>query len=77
LPGRIGAVRLGAMSTESDLAELSSLASQLEDLVQRLVAVADRYRSGDRSAAVVDLDTAERHLVAARRAVTRARADLR
>jgi hypothetical protein len=64
------------MSAESDHAELSSLLSQLEDLTARLVAVADRYRHGERSAVVVDLDTAERNLIAARRAVTRGRQDL-
>jgi hypothetical protein len=64
------------MSSESDHAELSSLLSQLEELTARLVAVADRYRGGEGSAVVVDLDSAERSQIAARRAVTRARADL-
>jgi hypothetical protein len=65
------------MSTESDVAELSTLLSQLDDLIERVVAVADRYRRTDASAAVVDLDTAERNLIAARRAIARARTDLR
>ena len=64
------------MTSESDHAELSSLLSQLDELVARVVAVADRYRAGEGSAVIGDLDTAERSLIAARRAIARARSDL-
>ena len=64
------------MTTESDRAELSALVSQLEDLTERMVAVADRYRTSESSAAVADLDAAERNLLSARRSLTRAIADL-
>lgn len=64
------------MTTESDRAELAALVSQLDDVTERMVAVADRYRTSEASAAVADLDTAERNLVSARRSLTRAIADL-
>lgn len=60
------------MGAASDHAELSTLRSALEESTDRLVAVADRYRDTDGSAVAGDLDTAERGLVAARRAVERA-----
>jgi len=76
LPDPVRADRLGGMATESHLAELSSVLSLLEDLTERVMAVADHYRGSDASAVVVDLDAAERNLVAARRALTRATNDL-
>jgi len=60
------------MTVDSDRAELSSLASQLDDLTRRLVAVADRYRVTEDSLAAAELDAAERNLLTARRAVGRA-----
>jgi hypothetical protein len=60
------------MPASSDHAELSTLRSALEESTHRLVAVADRYRDTEDSAIAVDLDSAERGLIAARRAVDRA-----
>ena len=59
------------MST-SDLAELSTIGAQLEDLAHRVVLIGDRYRPSPDSVVTNDLDLAERSLVAARRAVVRA-----
>ncbi len=56
----------------SDVAELSSLRAQLEELALRVVAVADRYRESPDSAVTSDLDLAERSLLGARRALERA-----
>ena len=60
------------MGVDSDHAELSTLRSALEESTERLVAVADRYRDTDGSAVAGDLDSAERGLVSARRAIERA-----
>ena len=60
------------MNATSDHAELSTLRSSLEELTQRIVVVGDRYRTSDGSAVASDLETAERGLVSARRAVDRA-----
>ena len=60
------------MAASSDHAELSTLRSALEESTRRIVAVADRYRETDDSAVAGDLDSAERGLVAARRAMDRA-----
>jgi hypothetical protein len=60
------------MAAASDHAELSTLRSALEESTRRIVAVADRYRDTDDSAVAGDLDSAERGLVAARRAMDRA-----
>jgi hypothetical protein len=58
--------------TASDLAELSSLRAQLDDLAARVVAVGDRYRETPDSAITNDLELAERSLLGARRALERA-----
>jgi hypothetical protein len=63
--------------TSSDLAELSSLRAQLEDLAARVLAVADRYRESPDSAVTSDLDLAERALLGARRALERASETIR
>jgi hypothetical protein len=60
------------MARESDQAELSSLRSQLEELTNRVVTVADRYRDTPDSALTAELDAAERNLLTARRSVDRA-----
>jgi hypothetical protein len=60
------------MANGSDRAELSSLRSQLEELTNRVVAVADRYRDTPDSAITAELDAAERNLLTARRAIDRA-----
>jgi hypothetical protein len=64
------------MATGSPHAELSTLDSQLEELTTRVVAVADRYRDTPDSAITAELDSAERSLLTARRAVERARRNL-
>jgi|tagenome__1003787_1003787.scaffolds.fasta_scaffold16344250_1 hypothetical protein len=59
------------MANDSDRAELSTLQSQLDDVTRRVVAVSDGYRDTPDSAIVAELDTAERSLLAARRAIDR------
>ena len=56
----------------SDVAELSSLRAQLDEIATRVVAVADHYRESPDSAVTSDLDLAERSLLGARRALERA-----
>src|SRR6266508_2834829 len=51
----------------SDRAELSTLRSQLEDLTERVVAVASRYDDTSDSAVAGDLFAAERAFVGGRR----------
>ncbi len=60
------------MTAASDHAELSTLRSSLEELTQRIVVVGDRYRTSDGSGVASDLETAERGLIMARRAIDRA-----
>ncbi len=60
------------MSASSDVAELSSLKAQLDDLTARVVAVGDRYRDTDDSAIAAELDQAERALLGAYRSLDRA-----
>jgi hypothetical protein len=59
------------MANDSDRAELSTLQSQLDDVTRRVVAVSDGYRDTPDSAIVAELDTAERSLMAAGRALER------
>jgi len=72
LPALAERVKAGLLSASSDLAELSTLRSQLEDLARRVVAVADRYEDTADSQIASDLYAAERTLVSARRAVDKA-----
>ena len=60
------------MPASSDLAELSTVRSQLEELARRVEAVADRYDDTADSQIASDLYTAERTLISARRAVDKA-----
>jgi hypothetical protein len=60
------------MAPRSDHAELSTLRSALKESTDRIVTVADRYRDSEDSAIAGDLDSAERGLVMARRAIDRA-----
>lgn len=60
------------MTTQSDVAELSSLRSQLDELVDRVTAIASRYQGTPDSAVAVDLFEAERALISAGRVVDRA-----
>lgn len=62
--------------SSSDQAELTTLRSQLEELTERVVAVAGRYHEGADSAVATDLYATERSLFAARRALDRALAAL-
>jgi hypothetical protein len=72
LPALAERVKAGLVSASSDLAELSTLRSQLEDLARRVEAVADRYEDTSDSQIASDLYAAERTLVSARRAVDKA-----
>jgi hypothetical protein len=72
LPTLAEGVKAGLVSASSDLAELSTLRSQLEDLARRVEAVADRYEDTADSQIASDLYAAERTLVSARRAVDKA-----
>jgi hypothetical protein len=57
---------------ESDLAELSTVRAQVDDLIRRVVAVAEHYDDTTDSAVAGDLFAAERSLTAARRQLDRA-----
>ena len=61
------------MSTDSDVAMLSSISSQLEDLGARITEMAERYGATPDSALASELFAAERGLIGARRALDRAR----
>jgi len=52
---------------ESDLAELSTVSTQIDDLVDRVVDVAESYRGGDRDDIAIRLFEVERSLNSARR----------
>ncbi len=58
--------------SDSDLAELSTLRSQVEDLTRRVVTVAMRYDDTPDSAIAADLFAVERSLLSARRSLDRA-----
>jgi len=60
------------VSTESDMAMLSSITSQLEELGHRITEMAERYATPD-SALASELFGAERSLIVARRSLDRAR----
>ena len=58
--------------SSSDLAELSTLRAQVDDLVVRVVAIAERFDGGEDSSIATDLFAAERALMTARRSLERA-----
>ncbi len=60
------------MTFSADHAELSTLRSSLEELTERIVEVGDHYRGSDGSGVAGDLESAERALIMARRAIDRA-----
>ena len=62
--------------SNADVAELSSLRAQIEDLTTRVVAVAERYDDSPDSAVASDLFAAERSLRVATRALDRAASHL-
>ena len=69
-----GPARVPAMPPNNNLAELSTIRSQLDELTERVVAVADQYRDTADSVVAADLDHAERNMIAASRAVQHAAA---
>jgi hypothetical protein len=71
-PAMLDATRLSRVSTASDLAELSSLRAQVTDVIERVVQIADRYRTSDDTAVTAELDAGERALMTARRALEHA-----
>ena len=60
------------MAASSDLAELSTLRTQIEELTDRILAVADNYDHTPDAAIAAELFSVERALVTARRALERA-----
>ena len=60
------------MSAPSDVAELSTLRAQLDEILRRIVAVAERYDETADTAIATDLFAAERSLLIARRSLDRA-----
>ena len=64
------------MPPSSDLAELTTLRSQLEELAHRVEAVAARYDDTPDSQIASDLYAAERLLVSARRSLDKAIGEL-
>ncbi|MCZ7531241.1 MAG: hypothetical protein M5U31_13450 [Acidimicrobiia bacterium] len=60
----------------STAAELSTVRSQVDELTERITACADRYASTPGSTVAAECYDAERSLIAARRAIERARAVL-
>lgn len=64
------------MSAESDLAELSSLRAQLDDLRKRVEAIASRYHETPDSGVAAALFEAERAMLSGGRSLDRAIASL-
>jgi len=60
------------VDSPSDVAELSTLRTQIADVLERVVVVAERYDDSSDSAIATDLFAAERSLFAARRSLERA-----
>ncbi len=61
-----------AMSTTSDLAALSSIAAQVDDLSRRITALAESYGRTPDSAVAGELFSTERAFATARRSLDRA-----
>jgi hypothetical protein len=60
------------MSAATDLAQLSSIGTQLDELAARITTLAERYGTTPDSAVASELFAVERQLGQARRAVERA-----
>ena len=60
------------MSTTSDLAALSSIAAQIDELTRRVTDLAERYGESPDSAVATELFSSERALTSARRSLDRA-----
>ena len=58
--------------TASDFAELSTIRSRIDEMTRRVLALAERYTTSEDSLVAADLFAAERSLVSATRALTRA-----
>ena len=58
--------------SDSDLAELSTLRAQIDDILERVTAVAERYDNTASTAVASDAFAAERALTTARRSLDRA-----
>lgn len=58
--------------SDSDLAELSTLRAQVGDILERVLAIAERYDDSTDTAIATEAFAAERALVIARRALDRA-----
>jgi hypothetical protein len=71
-----GAGQARGMPNPSDLAEMSTIRSQIAELTARVVKVAERYDKTPDSAIASDLFGAERALVNAQRSIDRAAAAL-
>jgi hypothetical protein len=59
------------VSTSSDLAVLSSIVAQVDDLARRVTDLAERYGSSPDSAVAAELFATERALATARRSLDR------
>jgi hypothetical protein len=66
--------KLPAVSTSSDLALLSSIGTQLEEIGRRITALAEAYGETPDSAVASELFGAERAVFGSRRSLDRARA---
>jgi hypothetical protein len=71
LPAAGTTVQARGVAAESDLAELSSVRTLLEELTTRVVRVADRYKDTPDSSIAAELYTAERGLIGSRRSIDR------
>ena len=60
------------MSTQGDLATLSSIVAQVDDLGRRITEMAERYGETPDSAVATELFATERALASARRTLDRA-----
>ncbi len=63
--------------SESDFAELSTVSTQVEDLIERVVAIAERHRGTDTDDVAIRLFEVERALHTARRTLASASRNLR
>jgi hypothetical protein len=64
------------VSVASDLAELSTLGTQIDDVTARVLAVADSYEGTPNEAIATELYAVERALLTARRTIDRASGSL-
>jgi len=59
--------------TSSAAAEISSISSQIEELMKRVTSIGDQYRATPDSQLVTECNSAERSLMSAIRAMDRAK----